>query len=269
VGRYRVAPDAASTTVESRGGELVVAGAEAFEPVRHLTAGPVRVALDDLDPFRDCHEWPAADRLSDELVQAWQTMFQGAWELIERDYADYAPGLAAGLSTIIPLADTGPGRNVSSTARNAFGSVAIALPDDPATLCLLLLHEFQHVKLGAVLDLFDLYDASDDRRYDAPWRDDPRPLEGLLQGTYAHIAVADFWRKRRQAETGKKATEAARLFAHWHGKTAQAIATLEASGSLTSLGEDFVREMRSTLAAWQDEAVSAVDAALPGAGAPR
>jgi hypothetical protein len=26
-----------------------------------------------------------------------------------------------------------------------------------------------------------------------PWRKDPRPLEGLLQGIYAHLAISKFW----------------------------------------------------------------------------
>ena len=42
------------------------------------------------------------------------------------------------------------------------------------TLALLLMHEFQHVKLGAVLDLYDLFDPDDKRLYHAPWRKDPR-----------------------------------------------------------------------------------------------
>ncbi|MEV7187125.1 DUF397 domain-containing protein [Kitasatospora sp. NPDC093102] len=34
-----------------------------------------------------------------------------------------------------------------------------------------------------MLDLTDLYDRADSALYFAPWRPDPRPLEGLLQGT--------------------------------------------------------------------------------------
>ena len=52
----------------------------------------------------------------------------------------------------------------------------MALPADGETLALLLIHEFQHVKLGAVLDLLDLCDPADRRLFYAPWRDDPRPL---------------------------------------------------------------------------------------------
>ncbi|WP_242904159.1 FxsB family cyclophane-forming radical SAM/SPASM peptide maturase [Actinomadura terrae] len=247
VGRYAV-PGRASTTVEVRDGELRVEGVTTVERVRYLTAGTFSVALDDLDPFRDCHDHPAAGRLDRPGFEAWQTAFQEAWALLEKQYAEYVPAIAEALTTIVPLEAPGPGRSVSSAARDAFGSVGIALPESPELLCLLLLHEFQHVKLGAVLDFADLYDRRDDRTYHAPWRADPRPLEGLLQGTYAHIAVADFW--RRQARSSRTADEARRHFHAWYPETLAAVRTLQQSGALTGLGEQFVAAMRRTLESW-------------------
>jgi uncharacterized protein len=149
----------------------------------------------------------------------------------------------------MPLSAPAAGREISATARNAFGAVAAAMAADPAALALLLIHEFQHVKLGAMLDLYDLFDPADDRLFDAPWRQDRRPLEGLLQGTYAHVAVTDFWRIRRQAP-GPCADAAASRFAHWRVQTAKAIETLDGSGSLTLLGKRFVGAMGSTVSSW-------------------
>jgi uncharacterized protein len=145
---------------------------------------------------------------------------------------------------LMPLSAGPDGRDVSATARHAFGAVAVALPADPVTLALLLIHEFQHVKLGAVLDLYDLYDPTDDRLFHAPWRDDLRPLEGLLQGTYAHLAVTDFWRVRQEVTAGAAAEAAGQRFAYWRDHTRDAIETLASSGSLTPLGALFVDEMR-------------------------
>ena len=115
------------------------------------------------------------------------------------------------------------------------------------TLALLLIHEFQHVKLGAVLDLYDLYDPTDGRLFHAPWREDPRPLEGLLQGTYAHLAVTDFWRVRQEVTSGAAADVAGQRFAYWRAHTCDAIETLVSSGSLTPLGEQFVDEMQHSV----------------------
>jgi uncharacterized protein len=147
----------------------------------------------------------------------------------------------------MPLSAGPQGKDVSATARQAFGAVAAALPADPVILALLIIHEFQHVKLGAVLDLYDLYDPADDRLFHAPWRDDPRPLEGLLQGTYAHLAVSDFWRARREVTAGADSEAAGARFAFWHAHTCDAVDTLTNSGSLTPLGVRFVSEMRQSL----------------------
>lgn len=228
-----------------------------WQPVRTLTAPGISVTLEDTDPYRDCHQWAAAPRLTDAELADWQRGFRAAWAEIQREHGIYAPGLIAGLRTVTPLAAAPAGRDVSATARQAFGAVAAALPDDHGTLALLLIHEFQHVKLGAVLDLYDLYDAADIRLFHAPWRDDPRPLEGLLQGTYAHIAVTDFWRARRSAAAGPAAETAEARFAHWRDQTADAIESLATSGSLTPLGQQFIDGMRQSIAPMLAEPVSA------------
>ncbi|GAA0410379.1 hypothetical protein Acor_35360 [Acrocarpospora corrugata] len=238
-----------SATLVIEGGSTWIDGpATPLTEVRRLDAGGFSVLLEDRDPSRDCHQWPAAAKLGKTDFDAWHGCFSLAWQLIESDYPEYAPGLRAGLSTIMPLAPAPAGKDVSSTARHAFGAVAAALPADPATLALLLIHEFQHVKLGAMLDMFDLYDESDSTLYHAPWRDDPRPLEGLLQGTYAHIAVSDFWRARL---TGPERVRAHEQYVLWRAHTARAIETLASSGRLTSFGERLVGRMRETVASWE------------------
>ncbi len=218
-----------------------------WQPVRVLRAPGISVPVEDTDPYRDCHQWTAAPRLTDDDFALWQRSFEEAWGEILRHHAAYAPALAAGLSVLMPLAAGPQGKDVSATARQAFGAVAAAMPADPVILALLIIHEFQHVKLGAVLDLYDLYDPADDRLFHAPWRDDPRPLEGLLQGTYAHLAVSDFWRARREATAGADSEAAGERFAFWHAHTCDAVDTLTNSGSLTPLGVRFVSEMRQSL----------------------
>jgi uncharacterized protein len=220
----------------------------AWEPVRVLTAPGIRVALEDTDPYRDCHQWPAAPRLADEEFAEWQRGFALAWREIQTHHPAYAPALAAGLTTLMPMTAGPAGSDVSAAARHGFGAIGTALPGDPVTLALLLMHEFQHVKLGAVLDLYDLFDPDDKQLYHAPWRKDPRPLEGLLQGTYAHLAVSEFWRVRAGLGDYDQA-EAAERYEHWRVHTAAAIETLANSDSLTPLGMRFADAMRTAILA--------------------
>ncbi|MDX3617828.1 MULTISPECIES: FxsB family cyclophane-forming radical SAM/SPASM peptide maturase [Streptomyces] len=205
------------------------------------------VTLEDTDPSRACHGHPAHPRLTEEEAEAWRADLAGAWAWIRRELPEYAPGIAAGLQVITPLLPSPEGADISSAARDAFGAVAIARPATPQTLALLLVHEFQHVKLGAVLDLVDLYDPACEKLFYAPWRPDPRPLEGLLQGTYAHLAVVDFWRARWRITAGAEAHAAEIQFSRWRDQTAEAVETLAASGALTPVGERFVAGVRETV----------------------
>ncbi|MET7439320.1 HEXXH motif domain-containing protein, partial [Streptomyces sp. NPDC005568] len=205
------------------------------------------VTVEDTDPLRDCHGHPARTRLTEDEAEAWRTNLLDAWDWIRRELPAYAPGIASGLRVITPLRPSPDGSDISSAARDAFGAVAIALPAGPERLALLLVHEFQHVKLGALLDLTDLYDPTCERLFYAPWRPDPRPLEGLLQGTYAHLAVIDFWRAQWRSTTGERSRAAETHFARWRDQTAEAVETLAGSGALTPLGERFVAGMRETV----------------------
>jgi uncharacterized protein len=242
--RWELATSALLTGEPSAVAVLDNGGSADWQPVRALRAPGIRVALEDTDPYRDCHQWRPAPRLTDAEFARWQRCFEDAWQEIRRDHPAYAPALAAGLSVLMPLSAGPQDRDISATARHAFGAVAAALPADPVTLALLIIHEFQHVKLGAVLDIYDLYDHADSRLFHAPWREDLRPLEGLLQGTYAHLAVTDFWRSRQEVTAGAEAEAAGQRFAYWRDHTRDAIETLASSGSLTPLGERFVDEMR-------------------------
>jgi uncharacterized protein len=261
-GKWHVTPGAADAA--GPGGGQVAERDPDWQPVRELRAGGLTVRLEDTDPYRDCHQWPAAARLTPDDAAAWQERLADAWRLIEQAYPRYAPGVAAGLSVLLPLANDVPGREISAAARQAFGAVAAALPASGADLALLLIHEFQHVKLGALTDMFDLCDRTDQRVFFAPWREDPRPVGALLQGTYAHIAVTDYWRVRRHALTGPDALAAAERFARWRTMTAAAIETLTGSGALTPLGARFVDGMRATVEPWLAERVP--EAATAAAG---
>jgi uncharacterized protein len=241
-------PTAVTVQEEGRPGD--------WQPVRRLRVPGMSVALEDTDPYRDCHQWPAASRLTYAEFARWQRSFAEAWQEISNHHPGYAPGLEVGLSVLMPLSAGPAGPGVSAATRHAFGAVAATLPADPVMLALLIIHEFQHVKLGALLDLYDLYDRSDSSLFRAPWREGMWPLEELLQGTYGHLAITDFWRARQKLTAGAEAAAAGRGFAYWRDHTRDAVETLIGSTLLTPLGEQFVGEMRRSV--W----------ALPGA-APR
>ncbi|MFD0631012.1 HEXXH motif domain-containing protein [Catenulispora yoronensis] len=263
LGRLVVGADAGtSLRLRITGGECELLDLAGWQDVRRVPLPAFAgggVAIEDTDPFRRCHHWEVARRLPGQEASAWLRTLPRSWDILARDHHSYAPGIAAGLSTVVPLRPSLSGRDVSSTARRAYGAIGAALPGSragrgqppTAALALLMVHEFQHVKLGAVLDMTDLHDRHDTRLFEAPWRQDPRPLEGLLQGTYAHVGVTDFWRVRRfTAPDADERAHAEAEFALWFGHTLRATRVLADSGSLTPLGLRFVEALRTTLESW-------------------
>jgi uncharacterized protein len=226
--------------------------APGWHGLRLIRVGPLSVLIDDLDPFRMPDVPDLAPRQSP--AQEWEAAFEQAWPLLERIHPVTAAEIAAAVSVVVPRAGPAAGV-VSSSTPEAFGAVAMSFPPDPVICAETLAHEIQHVKLGALMGIVTLAEPDDGRRYYAPWRDDPRPLGGLLQGAYAYLGVSGFWRRQRRFAGGPLEPEAE--FARWREAAAGAVETLRSSGQLTPAGLDFVSGMAGTLAAWREEPVPA------------
>jgi len=242
-------------------------------PSLHSLAQGLRLAmvLDDTD------RWIFPDRervgkLGPADLGTWRRTFDSAWSLLVRRHSVAAREIAAALSVVVPLPTPTDG-NLSATSLEAFGAIAISQPRGRHQLAATLVHEVQHAKLGALLDVVPLLEGPDPARWYAPWRDDPRPLSGLLQGAYAHLGVAGFWRQVRWSEpqTGTGAGAASSThrqscahteFARCCVGTADAIATLRSSDALTPAGRRFVTVMAETVQAWQREPLPQVAAVL-------
>lgn len=258
----------ANTTVSTSGTTVAVPSSADVEtadwrPVRRLRAASggrvITAYLDDLHPYRNYPGLVLAGRLAATEVAAWAEAFSGAWDLLVREHRGHAVGLASGLTSLVPLART-DGTHRSATSPESFGAVALSFTPNPTMLAATLVHEFQHTKLGVLLDLVPLHRADQRKLFYAPWREDSRPLEALLHGTYAFLGVAGFWRVQRRVSAGAAAEYAHFQFALWRGRAHAATTTLRASGLLTEAGERFVAGMAATLEAWL------LDQVPPGAG---
>jgi uncharacterized protein len=225
-------------------------GAGRWESVRWVTTGEMSITVEDTDPFRDCQAWTAAGRLERTTWKAWQQALAAAGRQLAAELPSYASVLRVGLRSVVPMRQSAAGYRQSGTARQAFGAVALALPEDLGTLDGLLLHEMQHVKLSALCDLFDLFERTDDRLFEVPWRPDRRPVEGVLHGTYAHLAVAELWRSRFRLTADEEAWRRFLMYGSWVGA---GIETLLNARTLPPGGERFVEGMRATVEAWASD----------------
>jgi len=237
-----------------------------WRPLRrlHATSGGLSISLelDDLDPYRNCHRLDAADRLDRAAVDLWQRRVDEAWPLLVRHHRRYAEAIAAGLVSLVPLSAGQTTRGVNATSMDAFGSMLVSPPVDGQGLAVALVHEFQHAKLGALLGLIDLHDDNSEPQYYAPWRDDPRPLGGLLHGAYAFMGVAGFWRVQRTTAAVGNVDFAHFEFARWRERVNRVLTVIVRSGHLTDAGIEFVAGMQATLDEWLAEPVPAPAPAL-------
>jgi uncharacterized protein len=224
--------------------------ARAWQTVRGVTAGGMSVTVEDIDPFRGCQAWAAAGRLSAGAWKSWRLALAAAARQLAVELPAYASVIGTGLRSVVPMRPGPAGYRQSGTARQAFGALALVLPDDIGTLSALLLHEMQHVKLTALGDLFDLFERADNTLFTVPWRADPRPVDGLLHGTYAHLAVAELWRSRSRQTPDQQARHHFLRYRSW---VEEGVETLLTAGTLTPDGERFVHGMRSTVEGWADD----------------
>jgi uncharacterized protein len=208
------------------------------------------VTVEDIDPFRGCQAWAAAGRLSAGAWKSWRLALAAAARQLAVELPAYASVIGTGLRSVVPMRPGPAGYRQSGTARQAFGALALVLPDDIGTLSALLLHEMQHVKLTALGDLFDLFERADNTLFTVPWRADPRPVDGLLHGTYAHLAVAELWRSRSRQTPDQQARHHFLRYRSW---VEEGVETLLTAGTLTPDGERFVHGMRSTVEGWADD----------------
>jgi uncharacterized protein len=73
------------------GGRTKIDGGGRWQRVRRITSPPFRrLLVEDLDPFRDCQEWPAVGRLPDPEVRAWRRGLVTAGRHLAAAVPDYA-----------------------------------------------------------------------------------------------------------------------------------------------------------------------------------
>ncbi len=202
------------------------------------------VQLETSDLYLDRYTLPMSPDPPAGEIDRWRSRVQSAWEVLVRYHRAAAESIAASISVIVPLTAQHETDLISATTPAAFGAIATSWPPDPVTMAETLVHECQHVKLGALMDMVPLVEAGGDKVY-APWRQDPRPAAGLLQGVYAHFGIALFWNAQQHAETNPDDILCAQvLFARWRRTIDLAARTLLETGCLTRAGVRFIDILR-------------------------
>jgi HEXXH motif-containing protein len=265
LGAVRIPASPASVHI-TRGGTEIISGPSRvwlpagsggradWLPLRRIRLGSAGLLVDDVDPFRMPAVADVSARLDEPELSDWDRVFQETWSLLRRHHPALAEGVAQAIRVIVPLDRPSEGER-SSSSPETFGAIALSRPRNASSLAVTLTHELQHLKLNSLIDLVTLTRRDDGRRYYAPWRDDPRPVSGLLHGAYAYLGITGFWRRQRHLGPVEYRIRAHAEFARWRAAAALVTTTMAASGHLTAEGATFVQGMARTLQSWRDESV--------------
>ncbi|MFS8198751.1 aKG-HExxH-type peptide beta-hydroxylase [Streptomyces sp. CWNU-52B] len=223
-----------------------------------LLPGSAPVPLDDLDPYRMVNGGFRHQGLSGPATldgadrERWFHSWSGVLPVLrlggEHRVAEVAALLRCLVPLVAPAASGEHGRapgSCSGTRREAFGAVLSSTPPTAATFAATLVHEVQHAKLAALSDMVVLHREGPQERYFAPWRPDPRPYDGLLQGVYSHVALADFF-QRCALDPGARPGQrdaAWREHARYRAQVGTTLPVIARAGSLTPSGHRLVERL--------------------------
>jgi HEXXH motif-containing protein len=213
-----------------------------FTPTKHHSSSSngrtLAVTIEDHDPYREFGAPQTPSELEPADLAEWQKVLDEAWQVLTHQHPAFAEELVAGLRALVPISREREIVGASSAA--AFGGIILSAPASAIGLAETLVHELQHSKLNALLSLIKL--AEDDGRYRfyAPWREDPRPLTGILHGIYAFIAVVEFMLVQRHSASESDASDVEFTFARRRHQLRQTVDLLGSTRELTEQGRQLV-----------------------------
>ncbi|WP_245991316.1 radical SAM/SPASM protein FxsBH, inactivated beta-hydroxylase extension form [Streptomyces spongiicola] len=159
-----------------------------WRPVRRLGRdGAPDLAIDDLDPYRDCFDVSVPPRLGHDEAAAWTDRLARAWGLLRARAPEQAAAAEASLTTLTPVDGPRP-----AVGRHGIGALGVPLRARAEELAPLLLRGWRRARLRALLEVTDLY--ADDGRWThpAPWQEAPLPVSELLAGAYERAGLRAF-----------------------------------------------------------------------------
>ncbi|MFJ6796344.1 radical SAM/SPASM protein FxsBH, inactivated beta-hydroxylase extension form [Streptomyces sp. NPDC091268] len=210
------------------------AGDSRWLPVRTWSPGPDAdpVALEDLDPYRNCFARPPRLRLGTGEADEWRLRLSAAWTLLHSTVPGFARAAAAGLTTLTPLAGGPRAGGWGEAGPHGPGALGVPYAAGVRESALALLTGRRRARLRALTEVADLYALDGQWLHPSPWRERPVPVSRLLADVHERVAVEAYRRATSSPEPG-----GADLI---H----RALDRLAEAAELTSTGKRLVAELR-------------------------
>ncbi|MFV8753198.1 aKG-HExxH-type peptide beta-hydroxylase [Nannocystaceae bacterium ST9] len=206
------------------------------------------LALADANPLAMSEAHPdkqgnAVD-LGGHPVDEWTASLADALELIARYMPDLRGEIDLYLHTLIPVG-WDEHQHLSASYQEIIGSVYMTLHPHRMTMVEATIHEFQHNKLHALLELDPLLHNAFAPLYSSPVRPDPRPLQGVLLAVHAFQPVARLYQLMRDAgHPGTEQPDFARRHAQIVKGNHEGASVLLEHGRPTAIGQGLLDEIR-------------------------
>ena len=197
------------------------------------------LAMDEAHPAKEGNALSLGGRDESEWVAA----LADAVQRTVRYLPAFAGEFALGLSQVVPVGHHEQ-QHLSASYRESVGTIYMTLHPDPLTMTEALIHEFQHNKLNAALDLDPFLHNAFDELVASPVRPDPRPLHGVLLAVHAFVPIAELLLRLRDAgdpiaSSHRFSVRLSEIVQRNH----EGLATLLAHGRPTAAGARMLAEM--------------------------
>lgn len=145
----------------------------------------------------------------------------------------------------------------SFSATNLKGVIFLSEAYEDLRLAEALVHEFHHNELNVLLQTESIIEPVEGELYYSPWRDDPRPLQGLFHAVYVFSGVIAFLRAVEKAPdlASHRDEVQARRWQIWH-QLRVGLAQIPAS-RLGPVGEQIIAETSQRIEAQRDDFAAA------------
>jgi HEXXH motif-containing protein len=202
----------------------------------------ILLALEDNNPLAMIEAHPDKDGNAVDLggrsIDAWLAALRAALELVAAHLPDVRREMSLYLHQIVPVGWF-PDKHLSASYREAIGTAYLSLHPSGMTMVEALVHEFQHNKLNALLELDEVLENAHEPLYRSPVRPDPRPLHGVLLAVHAFVPVARLY--ERLIAGGATALEP--RFRDVVRINREGTEVLLASGRPTAMGQGLMQEL--------------------------
>ncbi|HVH97875.1 MAG TPA: HEXXH motif-containing putative peptide modification protein [Enhygromyxa sp.] len=174
----------------------------------------------------------------------WTEMLSGALELIGAYMPDLRGEIDLYLHQIVPVGYDAEA-HLSASYQEVIGTVYMTLHPQRMTMVEATIHEFQHNKLHAQLELDPLLHNAFHPLYSSPVRPDPRPLQGVLLAVHAFFPVARLYQLMRAAgHEGTDRPDFERRYRQIVQGNHEGAAVLLEHGQATPIGQGLLDELR-------------------------